>query len=190
MNLAHETMPGEAAFYGPKLDFMVKDCLGREWQLGTVQLDYNLPERFDLSYIGPDNSPHRPVMIHRAPFGSLERFIGLLIEHFEGKFPVWLAPEQVRVLSISEKHNAYSEGVVRMLAEAGVRVASDLAANKIGAKIRLARLDRVPYMLVIGAREEESQSVSVRHRDRDDLGTMTLNDFVGQVCEEIRNRSL
>ena len=182
--------PGEAAFYGPKIDFVVKDVIGREWQLGTVQVDYNLPERFDLSYIGPDNSPHRPVMIHRAPFGSLERFIGLLIEHFEGKFPVWLAPEQVRVLSISEKHNAYSEGVVRMLAEAGVRVASDLAANKIGAKIRLARLDRVPYMLVIGAREEESQSVSVRHRDRDDLGTMTLNDFVGQVCEEIRNRSL
>ncbi len=182
--------PGEAAFYGPKIDFVVKDVIGREWQLGTVQVDYNLPERFDLSYIGPDNSPHRPVMIHRAPFGSLERFIGLLIEHFEGKFPVWLAPEQVRVLSISEKHNAYSEGVVRMLAEAGVRVASDLAANKIGAKIRLARLDRVPYMLVIGAREEESQSVSVRHRDRDDLGSMTLNDFVDQVCEEIRNRSL
>ena len=182
--------PGEAAFYGPKIDFVVKDVIGREWQLGTVQVDYNLPERFDLSYIGADNTPHRPVMIHRAPFGSLERFIGLLIEHFEGKFPVWLAPEQVRVLSISEKHNAYSEGVVRMLAEAGVRVASNLAADKIGAKIRLARLDRVPYMLVIGAREEESQSVSVRHRDRDDLGTMTLNDFVGQVCEEIRNRSL
>jgi len=182
--------PGEAAFYGPKIDFVVKDVIGREWQLGTVQVDYNLPERFDLSYIGADNRPHRPVMIHRAPFGSLERFVGLLIEHFEGKFPVWLAPEQVRVLSISEKHNAYSEGVVRMLAEAGVRVASDLAADKIGAKIRLARLDRVPYMLIIGAREEESQSVSVRHRDRDDLGTMTLNDFVGQVCEEIRNRSL
>jgi len=182
--------PGEAAFYGPKIDFVVKDVIGREWQLGTVQVDYNLPERFDLSYIGADNTPHRPVMIHRAPFGSLERFVGLLIEHFEGKFPVWLAPEQVRVLSISEKHNAYSEGVVRMLAEAGVRVASNLAADKIGAKIRLARLDRVPYMLVIGAREEESQSVSVRHRDRDDLGTMTLNDFVGQICEEIQNRSL
>ena len=182
--------PGEAAFYGPKIDFVVKDVIGREWQLGTVQVDYNLPERFDLSYIGADNTPHRPVMIHRAPFGSLERFIGLLIEHFEGKFPVWLAPEQVRVLSISEKHNAYSEGVVRMLAEAGVRVASNLAADKIGAKIRLARLDRVPYMLVIGAREEESQSVSVRHRDRDDLGTMTLNDFVGHICEEIQNRSL
>ncbi len=181
---------GEAAFYGPKIDFVVKDVIGREWQLGTVQVDYNLPERFDLSYIGADNKPHRPVMIHRAPFGSLERFVGLLIEHFEGKFPVWLAPEQVRVLSISEKHNAYAEEVARRLAEDGVRVASELGGDKIGAKIRLARLDRVPYMLVIGAREEESQSVSVRHRDREDLGTMTLNDFVSQVCEEIRNRSL
>ncbi len=182
--------PGEAAFYGPKIDFVVKDVIGREWQLGTVQVDYNLPERFDLSYVGADNRPHRPVMIHRAPFGSLERFCGLLIEHFEGKFPVWLAPEQVRVLPISEKHNQYAEGTVAALAEAGVRVKSDLGGDKIGAKIRLARMDRVPYMLVIGAREEESQNVSVRHRDRDDLGTMTLNDFVGQVCEEIRNRSL
>ena len=182
--------PGEAAFYGPKIDFVVKDVIGREWQLGTVQVDYNLPERFDLNYVGSDNKPHRPVMIHRAPFGSLERFVGLLIEHFEGKFPVWLAPEQVRVLAISEKHNTYSEEVAQALADAGVRVTADLAGDKIGAKIRLARLERVPYMLVVGAREEESQSVSVRHRDRDDLGTKTLNDFVGQVCEEIRNRSL
>jgi threonyl-tRNA synthetase len=181
---------GEAAFYGPKIDFVVKDVIGREWQLGTVQVDYNLPERFDLSYVGADNKPHRPVMIHRAPFGSMERFCGLLIEHFEGKFPVWLAPEQVRVLSISEKHSEYSKEVAQALSEARVRVKSDLGGDKIGAKIRLARMDRVPYMLVIGAREEESQSVSVRHRDRDDLGTMTLNDFVGQVCEEIRNRSL
>ena len=182
--------PGEAAFYGPKIDFVVKDVIGREWQLGTVQVDYNLPERFDLSYVGSDNKPHRPVMIHRAPFGSLERFVGLLIEHFEGKFPVWLAPEQVRVLSISEKHNSYATEVLQRLADAGVRASSDLTGDKIGAKIRRARLDRIPYMLVTGAREEESQSVSVRHRDREDLGSMTLNDFVGQVCEEIRNRSL
>ena len=182
--------PGEAAFYGPKIDFVVKDVIGREWQLGTVQVDYNLPERFDLSYIGSDNKPHRPVMIHRAPFGSLERFVGLLIEHFEGKFPVWLAPEQVRVLSISEKHNSYAKEVAQKLADTGVRASSDLTGDKIGAKIRLARLDRIPYMLVTGAREEESHSVSVRHRDREDLGTLTLNDFVGQVCEEIRNRSL
>jgi len=182
--------PGEAAFYGPKIDFVVKDVIGREWQLGTVQVDYNLPERFDLSYIGSDNKPHRPVMIHRAPFGSLERFVGLLIEHFEGKFPVWLAPEQVRVLSISEKHNSYAAEVAQRLADAGIRASSDLTGDKIGAKIRLARLERIPYMLITGAREEESQSVSVRHRDREDLGTMTLNDFVDQVCEEIRNRSL
>lgn len=182
--------PGEAAFYGPKIDFVVKDVIGREWQLGTVQVDYNLPERFDLSYIGSDNKPHRPVMIHRAPFGSLERFVGLLIEHFEGKFPVWLAPEQVRVLSISEKHNSYAAEVAQRLADTGIRASSDLTGDKIGAKIRLARLERIPYMLITGAREEESQSVSVRHRDREDLGTMTLNDFVDQVCEEIRNRSL
>ena len=129
-------------------------------------------------------------MIHRAPFGYLERFVGLLIEHFEGKFPVWLAPEQVRVLSISEKHNSYADMVTQRLKDAGVRVSSDVSDDKVGAKIRLARLDRIPYMLITGAREEESQSVSVRHRDREDLGTMTLNDFVDQVCEEIRNRSL
>jgi len=190
LGLDYTEEPGEAAFYGPKIDFVVKDVIGREWQLGTVQVDYNLPERFDLSYIGSDNKPHRPVMIHRAPFGSLERFVGLLIEHFEGKFPVWLAPEQVRVLSISEKHNSYASEVAQRLADTGVRASSDLSGDKIGAKIRLARLDRIPYMLVTGAREEESQSVSVRHRDREDLGTMTLNDFVSQVCEEIRNRSL
>jgi threonyl-tRNA synthetase len=181
---------GEAAFYGPKIDFVVKDVIGRDWQLGTVQVDYNLPERFDLSYIGSDNKPHRPVMIHRAPFGSLERFTGLLIEHFEGKFPVWLAPEQVRVLPISEKHNAYGDGIVEALAARGIRVRADRGGDKIGAKIRLARLDRIPYMVVIGAREEESQTVSVRHRDREDLGSMPLDDFVEQVYEEIQNRTL
>jgi len=181
---------GEAAFYGPKIDFVVKDVIGRDWQLGTVQVDYNLPERFDLSYVGADNQPHRPIMIHRAPFGSLERFTGLLIEHFEGKFPTWLAPEQVRVLPISEKHNAYGDEIAETLSSMGVRVAVDRKGDKIGAKIRLARLDRVPYMLVIGAREEESRSVSVRHRDRDDLGSRSLNDFVGQLHDEIQTRSL
>ncbi|NNC87441.1 MAG: threonine--tRNA ligase [Akkermansiaceae bacterium] len=182
--------PGEAAFYGPKIDFVVKDVIGREWQLGTVQVDYNLPERFELSYVGPDNKPHRPVMIHRAPFGSLERFTGLLIEHFEGKFPTWLAPEQVRVLPISEKHLAYGRTIAEALAGAGIRVARDESGDKIGAKIRLARLDRVPYMLVVGAREEEEGSVSVRHRDRDDLGAMPVNDFVCQIREEVETRSL
>ena len=181
---------GEAAFYGPKIDFVVKDVIGRDWQLGTVQVDYNLPERFELSYIGADNQAHRPVMIHRAPFGSLERFTGLLIEHFEGKFPTWLSPEQVRVLSISEKHNAYADEVAAALQAKGVRVAVDRKGDKIGAKIRLARLERVPYMLVVGAREQETRCVSVRHRDRDDLGSRSLDDFVGQIYDEIQTRSL
>jgi len=181
---------GEAAFYGPKIDFVVKDVIGRAWQLGTVQVDYNLPERFDLSYVGADNQPHRPVMVHRAPFGSMERFTGLLIEHFEGKFPTWLAPEQVRVLPLSEKFLEPAEAAVARLAEAGVRVSIDRTADKLGAKIRLARLDRVPYMIVLGSREVEQNTVSVRHRDRDDLGAMPLDDFVGTICEEISNRSL
>jgi threonyl-tRNA synthetase len=181
---------GEAAFYGPKIDFVVKDVIGRDWQLGTVQVDYNLPERFDLSYIGADNTQHRPVMIHRAPFGSLERFTGLLIEHFEGKFPTWLAPEQVRVLPISEKTLETAEAVTAKLADAGVRVTIDRSSDKIGAKIRLSRLDRVPYMLVIGAREEEEGTVSVRHRDKDDLGSKTVEAFIAEVTAEIAERRL
>jgi threonyl-tRNA synthetase len=181
---------GEAAFYGPKIDFVVKDVIGRDWQLGTVQVDYNLPVRFNLSYVGADNQPHVPVMIHRAPFGSMERFTGLLIEHFEGKFPTWLAPEQVRVLPISEKTLAQAETVAAQLAEAGVRVTVDRDSEKIGAKIRLARLARVPYMLVIGAREAEEGTVSVRHRDRDDLGAMPMTTFVSHITEEIKSRSL
>jgi threonyl-tRNA synthetase len=181
---------GEAAFYGPKIDFVVKDVIGRDWQLGTVQVDYNLPERFNLSYVGADNQPHRPVMVHRAPFGSLERFTGLLIEHFEGKFPTWLAPEQVRVLPISDKFLEAAEEAGKRLADAGLRVSVDRTADKVGAKIRLARLDRVPYMLVLGAREVEEGTVSVRHRDRDDLGTTTLDDFLGTIRAEVANRSL
>ena len=181
---------GEAAFYGPKIDFVVKDCIGRDWQLGTVQVDYNLPERFGLTYIGSDNKPHQPVMIHRAPFGSLERFTGLLIEHFEGKFPTWLAPEQVRVLPISEKFNDAADVASKALANIGVRVSSDKNADKVGAKIRLARLYRVPYMLVIGAREAENGTVSVRHRDRDDLGAVTIDEFVQTIQQEIASRSM
>ncbi|MEJ6560812.1 MAG: His/Gly/Thr/Pro-type tRNA ligase C-terminal domain-containing protein, partial [Akkermansiaceae bacterium] len=160
------------------------------WQLGTVQVDYNLPERFKLSYVGSDNAPHIPVMIHRAPFGSLERFVGLLIEHFEGKFPVWLAPEQVRVLPISEKFTKEAEALVKSLADAGARVTVDNTGDKIGAKIRLARMDRVPYLAVIGAREVEENSVSVRHRDQGDLGSIPTNDFVSRVQEDISSRSL
>ena len=181
---------GEAAFYGPKIDFVVKDVIGRDWQLGTVQVDYVLPERFDLSYVGSDNSPHRPVMIHRAPFGSLERFTGLLIEHFEGKFPTWLSPEQVRVLPISEKFLEAAEAVTTQLAEAGVRVSLDSSSDKVGAKIRNARMERIPYMLVLGAKEVEEGTVSVRHRDKDDLGAKPLDQFIAEITDEIRERML
>ena len=181
---------GEAAFYGPKIDFVVKDVIGRDWQLGTVQVDYNLPVRFGLSYVGADNQPHIPVMIHRAPFGSMERFTGLLIEHFEGKFPTWLAPEQVRILPISEKTLEQAEAAAAKLADSGVRVTVDRSSDKIGAKIRLSRLDRVPYMLVIGAREAEDGTVSIRHRTKDDLGAKPLDEFIAEIIGEIRKRSL
>ncbi len=178
----------EAAFYGPKIDFIVRDVIGRDWQLGTVQVDYNLPERFELTYTGADNKPHRPVMIHRAPFGSMERFTGLLIEHFAGKFPTWLAPEQVRVLPISDKVADFAEGIRKQLASKGVRVTLDDNPDKIGAKIRNARLERVPYMVVVGAREAEQGLVSIRHRELDVIGTMPVEDFVAAVCEEIEQR--
>ncbi len=178
----------EAAFYGPKIDFIVKDVIGRDWQLGTVQVDYNLPERFDLQYTGSDNKPHRPVMIHRAPFGSMERFTGLLIEHFEGKFPTWLAPEQARVLPISEKTADAAEALRRLLADRGVRATLDASSDKIGAKIRNARLDKVPYMLVIGPREAEEGRISVRHRDLGDLGAFDTQAFLAALGEEIAER--
>jgi threonyl-tRNA synthetase len=181
---------GEAAFYGPKIDFVVKDVIGRDWQLGTVQVDYNLPVRFDLSYVGPDNQPHVPVMIHRAPFGSLERFTGLLIEHFEGKFPTWLAPEQVRVIPVSEKTLAEAEVVTAKLADLGIRVALDRTNEKVGAKIRVARLDRVPYMIVLGQKEAEDGTVSVRHRDQEELITQSLEEFTTQIMGEIKQRSV
>ena len=174
MSLPYEEAPGEAAFYGPKADFIVRDCIGRQWQLGTVQLDYVLPERFGLEYIGPDNQPHRPVMIHRAPLGSMERFMGILIEHFAGAFPLWLAPEQVRVLPISDKVAEYARQVLARLLEQGFRATLDLRAEKIGAKIRDAQLEKIPAMLVVGAKEAESQAVSYRDRVDGDLGAMPL----------------
>lgn len=180
--------PGEAAFYGPKIDFIVKDVIGREWQLGTVQVDYNLPERFNLHYTGADNKPHRPVMIHRAPFGSMERFTGLLIEHFEGKFPTWLAPEQARILPISEKTAGAAESLRRLLGSRGVRATLDATPDKIGAKIRNAQLDKVPYMLVIGQREAEEGKVSVRHRDLGDLGSFDVDAFADMLTQEIAER--
>ena len=176
--------PGDAAFYGPKTDFMVKDCLGREWQLGTVQLDYNLPNRFELEYTGPDNKPHRPVMIHRAPFGSMERFTGVLIEHFAGAFPLWLAPEQIRVLPLSEKSDDYASEVAGKLRQAGFRVATDLQSARVQAKIREAQMDLIPYMLVVGPKEAETNSVNVRCRIDGELGVMTLEAAIAKLSEE------
>jgi threonyl-tRNA synthetase len=179
---------GEAAFYGPKIDFLVKDCLGREWQLGTIQVDYNLPERFELEYIGPDNAPHRPVMIHRAPLGSPERFIGILIEHFAGAFPLWLSPVQVAVLSVSEKSNDYAAQVADRLRQAGLRVELDDSSQKIGAKIRQATLQKTPYMAVIGAREAQAGGVAVRHRTAGDLGARSLEPFVSALRDEVESK--
>ena len=182
--------PGEAAFYGPKIDFVIKDVIGREWQLGTVQVDYNLPVRFDLSYIGADNQPHRPVMIHRAPFGSMERFCGVLIEHFGGDFPAWLAPEQVRLVPISDKLNDYAAGLLAKLKAEGLRATLDGHSDKLGAKIRRAELDKVPYTLVIGQKEAEANSVSVRSRARGDEGVMPADDFVAKLKTEVTTRAL
>lgn len=183
---------GEAAFYGPKADFIVNDCLGREWQLGTVQLDYNLPseQRFALEYVGADNHPHRPVMIHRAPLGSMERFIGVLIEHFAGAFPLWLAPEQVRVLTVSEKFNDYAQGVERQLREAGLRASGDFRAEKIGAKIRDAQLRLVPYMFVVGGREMEEGTVAVRDRIDGDVGAMPVAAALAKLQDEIATKKI
>ena len=184
MNLEVHEQQGEAAFYGPKVDFMVRDALGRQWQLGTVQLDYNLPERFDLWYTGADDQQHRPAMIHRAPFGSLERFIGVLIEHCAGVFPFWLAPEQIRVLSISDRFADYADEVHARFQEEGLRSTLDVRSEKIGYKIRQAELFKVPYMIVLGAREVEQKSISVRVRSGENLGGMTLDAFLDVIQKE------
>jgi threonyl-tRNA synthetase len=181
---------GEAAFYGPKIDFVVRDCIGREWQLGTVQLDYNLPKRFELEYVGKDNHPHRPVMIHRAPFGSMERFCGILIEHFAGAFPLWLAPEQVRVLPISEKFTDYGRKVEAELKAAGFRATGDYRPEKIGAKIREAQLEKVPYMLVVGEKEVAAGTVAVRDRVDGDLGAMPVPELVARLEKEVRAKTI
>ncbi|UYQ95197.1 threonine--tRNA ligase [Chitinophaga horti] len=179
---------GEAAFYGPKLDFMVKDALGRKWQLGTIQVDYNLPERFELEYIGADNAKHRPVMIHRAPFGSLERFIAVLIEHVAGKFPLWLAPTQVKILPISDKSQAYAEKVAELLKNSEIRAEIDDRSEKIGKKIREAELAKIPYMLVLGEKEATDNLVAVRRQAKGDLGTMEIKNFIDMVTDEVINR--
>lgn len=179
---------GEAAFYGPKLDFMVKDALGRKWQLGTIQVDYNLPERFELEYVGSDNHKHRPVMIHRAPFGSLERFIAVLIEHCAGNFPLWLAPEQVAILPVSEKHEEYAKKVLDLLNNSDIRGFVDDRNEKIGRKIRDAEVKKVPYMLIVGEKEQEQENVSVRKHGEGDLGSFSIEGFAELVSSEIQQK--
>jgi threonyl-tRNA synthetase len=189
MGIQYTVTEGEAAFYGPKLDFLAKDCLGRMWQLGTVQVDYTLPERFDLEYIGPDGQPHRPVMIHRAPFGSLERLIGILIEHYAGAFPLWLAPVQVIVLPIADRHVPYAQHIRQHLEEAGFRVEVDARNEKTGFKVREAELQKIPYMLVVGDRDITNQTVSVRKRSAGDQGAMTLDAFLARLREEVGGKA-
>ncbi|WP_372948887.1 threonine--tRNA ligase [Mariniphaga sp.] len=182
------TEKGEAAFYGPKLDFMIKDALGRSWQLGTIQVDYNLPERFELEYIGADDNRHRPVMIHRAPFGSMERFVAVLIEHTAGKFPLWLAPEQAVVLPISEKYNEYAQKVSSLLNNSDIRTLVDDRNEKIGRKIRDNELKRIPYLLIVGEKEQESETVSVRRQGEGDMGVKQIGEFAGFVEDEVRGQ--
>ncbi|UTW62511.1 threonine--tRNA ligase [bacterium SCSIO 12741] len=177
---------GEAAFYGPKLDFMVRDALNRKWQLGTIQVDYNLPERFDLDYMGSDNQKHRPIMIHRAPFGSMERFIAILTEHCEGKFPLWLTPEQFAILTISEKYDEVAENILLLLRQNGLRGTVDNRGEKIGRKIRDTELRKVPYMLIIGEKEKETGTVAVRRQGQGDLGAMSVDEFVKHVEDETK----
>ena len=188
--IAYQRIEGEAVFYGPKIDIRVEDTIGRTWQLTTVQFDFNLPERFQLEYIGEDNKPHRPVMIHRALFGSMERFFGLLIEHYAGAFPTWLAPVQVAVLPITDRINDYAEAVTRELRDAGFRVDVNLRSEKIGAKIRDAQLQKVPFMLVLGDREMEQQMVAVRERAQGDIGVMSLEQFKEMARKLVETRAL
>jgi len=188
VGLTYTEEPGEAAFYGPKIDFVVTDCIGREWQLGTIQVDYNLPERFEMEYTGADNASHRPVMIHRAPLGSPERFIGILIEHFAGAFPLWLSPVQVAILPVSERFDAYANEVADAARAAGIRAELDPTADKIGAKIRRWTLEKVPYMLVVGQRETDGRTVAVRERQAGDLGAVPLEQALEALGREIRSR--
>ena len=182
---------GEAAFYGPKIDFVVKDVIEREWQLGTVQVDYNLPERFDLSYIGADNEKHRPVMIHRAPFGSMERFCGVLIEHFAGNFPTWLAPEQVRILPMNDELVDAAKAIESQLSLVKIRCTVDEVADKLGAKIRKAEIAKVPHMIILGKKEAEAGKISVRSRANKELENISnTEDFISSLIEIIETKRL
>jgi len=181
---------GDGAFYGPKIDFHLEDSIGRTWQCGTIQLDMNLPERFDLSYVGPDGQKHRPVMIHRVAFGSIERFIGILTEHFAGAFPLWLSPVQVRILTITERADDAAKALEEKLRAAGIRVETDLRNEKIGFKIREAQKEKVPYMLVIGDKEAETGEAAVRSRKEGELGAMGADALIAKLTEEIRTKAL
>ncbi|MDE0599462.1 MAG: threonine--tRNA ligase, partial [Dokdonia donghaensis] len=183
LNYVVET--GEAAFYGPKLDFMVKDALGRSWQLGTIQVDYNLPERFELQYKGSDNEMHRPVMIHRAPFGSMERFVAILLEHTGGNFPLWLMPQQATILTLSEKYEKYAQNVLNLLENHEIRALIDNRGETMGKKIREAEMQKLPFMLIIGEQEEKDGTISVRRHGGEDLGSMTIDAFAKIVSTEI-----
>ena len=185
----YEVNEGDGAFYGPKLDFHLTDCLGRTWQCGTIQLDFQLPERFELEYTGADGAKHRPIMIHRVVFGSIERFIGILTEHFAGAFPMWLAPVQVKILPIAERHHEYAEKLEKALTDAGLRVENDLRSEKIGYKIREAQLHKIPYMLVVGDKEMEEGNLSVRSRKDGDLGAMTLESFIEKAQREVAEKA-
>ncbi|MCX7841891.1 MAG: threonine--tRNA ligase [Clostridia bacterium] len=187
--IKYKVNEGDGAFYGPKIDFHLEDSIGRTWQCGTIQLDMNLPERFDLTYIGADGEKHRPVMIHRVVFGSIERFIAILTEHFAGAFPTWLAPVQAKILSIVEKHHPYVLEVQKLLEDRGIRVEADLRNEKIGYKIREAQMQKVPYMLVVGDKEMDNRAVAVRSRKDGDLGSMALEDFLGKILEEVRTKA-
>jgi threonyl-tRNA synthetase len=188
--LAYERMEDEAAFYGPKIDIKVEDAIGRLWQLTTVQFDFNLPERFALEYIGEDNKPHRPIMIHRALFGSMERFFGVLIEHYAGAFPLWLAPVQVAVLPITDRVNEYAEEVAARLRQSNLRVEVNVRSEKIGAKIRDAQMQKVPFMLVLGDREMQEEKVAVRERTQGDIGVMGIPEFIDKAQRLIQTRAL
>jgi threonyl-tRNA synthetase len=191
LGVDYEEELGEAAFYGPKIDFVVKDVIGREWQLGTVQVDYNLPERFDLTYVGSDNKDHRPVMIHRAPFGSMERFCGVLIEHFAGNFPTWLAPEQVRILPMNDDLIEQADQHLVALKNSGFRASIDSLSGKLGAKIRKAETDKIPHMLILGKREAEQGKISVRSRANPSLdGPKTIEEFIEKLTLEIDTKAL
>ena len=190
MQLDYTIAHGEASFYGPKIDFIIRDAIGRKWQLGTVQVDYVMPDRFELNYIGSDNKKHRPVIIHRAPFGSMERFTSILIEHFAGNFPLWLAPEQVRILPISDHQNEAAERLCNELLDEGVRVTVDLRSEQIGGKIRLAETEKIPYMVILGAKEVENNQVSLRRHKMGDIGSVPTNQFKAEVLRENNDKVL